>query len=336
MKRVALLNDLKESDIRPEKIYNEYKRLLSKDIQNYFSDPSVLTKIDCPGCSDKNSDFVFSKMGLDYRACNKCGSLFVSPRPSEGALRAFYKNSSSGLFIRKKMLKNTMEARSKKVFSYRIQWIRGLIEEYLPDTKVLLDYATKYPSLLKQLHNTGLFKTIISVLPEFYEQENLLPGNIEIINDNNIEVDSSIDIFSAFEVIERVFDPGKLFSDAYHACKNNGLFIITSATSSGFEYQVLGEYSPNVFPPDRLNLLSLESLTSQIEKAGFEIIEVSTPGRLDVEMVKRTYEKNPDIPIDPFWKYLFRYRDENALHSLQEYLQQFQLSSHVRIACIKR
>ena len=137
-------------------------------------------------------------------------------------------------------------------------------------------------------------------------------------------------------MVERVFDPKKLFDDAYHACKKNGLFILTSATSSGFEYQVLGEHSPNLIAPDRLNLLSLESLTNQIENAGFEIIEMSTPGRLDVEMVKRAYENNPEIMIEPFWKYLFKYRDENALKSLQEYLQRFQLSSHVRIAAIKK
>jgi len=335
MKRVVFLNDLKESDIRPENIYNEYKYILSKDIQNYFSDPSELIKIDCPGCSDKNSEFGFNKMGFDYCACNKCGSLFVSPRPTDDALRLFYKNSSAGRFLRKKILGNTLKSRSKKVFSYRIQWIVGLIEEYMPDAKIFLDYATKYPTLLEQLNKTGLFESIVSVLPECYEHENLLPRNIKVIKNNHI-VEDSIDIFSAFEVIERAFDPGKLFNDAYNVCKKNGLFIITSATSSGFEYQVLGKYSPNLIPTDRINLLSLEALTAQIEKAGFEIIEVSTPGRLDIEMVKRTYEKNPDIPLDPFWKYLFRYRDENALHSLQEYLQRFQLSSHVRIAGIKR
>lgn len=335
MKRVVFLNDLKESDIRPEKIYNEYKDILSKDIQDYFSDTSVLIKIDCPGCSDKNSEFVFNKMGLDYRACNKCGSLFVSPRPSDDALRYFYKNSNAGLFLRKNILEKPIESRSKKIFSYRIQWIMGLIEEYIPDAKTYLDYASKYPTLLKQLINIGLFKSIVSILPECYEQENLLPNDIKIINKNDM-VEDSIDIFAAFEVVERAFYPGKLFNDAYSVCKKNGLFIITSATSSGFEYQVLGKYSPNVIPTDRLNLLSLEALTAQIEKAGFEIIEVSTPGRLDVEVVKRTFEKNPDIPLDCFWKYLFRYRDENALQSLQEYLQQFQLSSHVRIAAIKR
>ena len=335
MKRVVFLDDLKESDIRPENIYNEYKEILNRDIQKYFSDPSALIKIDCPGCSDKNSEFVFNKMGLDYRACNKCDSLFVSPRPSDDALRYFYKNSSAYLFLRKNILEKTVESRSKQIFSYRIQWIMGLVEEYLPDAEIYLDYVSKYPILLKQLSNTGLFKSIVSVLPEFYEQENLLPKDIKIISKNDM-VEDSIDIFAAFEVVERAFDPGKLFNEAYTACKKKGLFIITSATSSGFEYQVLGEYSPNVIPPDRLNLLSLEALTALIEKAGFDTIEVSTPGRLDVEMVKRTYEKNPDIPLDHFWKYLFCNRGENALHSLQEYLQKFRLSSHVRIAAIKR
>jgi len=335
MKRVVFLNDLKESDIRPESTYNEYKDLLTKDIEKYFSDPTVLIDVNCPGCSQTDSEPGFSKMGFDYRSCKTCGSLFISPRPTNETLRSFYKDSSSGLFLRKMILGSTMESRSKKVFSYRIQWVMGLIEEYLSNANVFLDYGTRYPAFLNQLNDSSSLKSIVSVLPECYEQEALLPRNTTIIDEVDT-VSNSADIFAAFEVMERIFDPGKLLNDAYRACRKNGLFIMTSTTCSGFEYQVLGENSPNAIPPDRINLLSLEALTSQIEKAGFQIIEVSTPGRLDVEMVKKTYDKNPDIPLDPFWKYLFRYRNENALHSLQEYLQQFQLSSHVRIAAIKR
>lgn len=335
MKRVVFLDDLKESDIRPEIVYTEYKHLLSEDIQKHFADPSLLIDIHCPGCSNINTKFAFKKMGFNFCSCSKCGSLFVSPRPTSDALRSFYKDSRTGLFFRNTFLKNKLEARSQKVFSYRIQWIMGLIEEYLPAAEIFLDYATKYSNLLQEVNSLGFFKSIISVLPECFEEEYLLPENIKIIQ-NNETVENKIDIFTAFEVVERAFDPAKLFNDAYSSCKKNGLFLITTTTSSGFEYQLLGEYSPNIIPLDRLNLLSLEALTSQIERAGFEIIEMSTPGRLDVEMVKRTYEKSPDIPLDSFWKYLFSYRDENALHSLQKYLQEFQLSSHVRIAAIKR
>lgn len=176
---------------------------------------------------------------------------------------------------------------------------------------------------------------MISASPECYEQEDLLPERVDTLKSDVLAVDS-VDVFAAFEVVEKIFDPMKLFKDAHAACRRNGLFIMTSTTSSGFEYQVLGEHSPNLIPMDRLNLLSLEALMGQMKKAGFEIIEVSTPGRLDVEIVKKTYERNLDIPLHPFWQYLFHNRDINALHSLQEYLQQYQLSSHVRIAAIKK
>ncbi len=335
MKNVVLLDDLKESDIRPDGIYDEYKQLLSENIQKYFFDVSLLVAINCPGCFNENSEFAFNKMGLDYRLCKSCGSLFVSPRPADDALRLFYKESQSGIFLRKNLLGGTMGSRSEKVFAHRIQWIIGLIEEYLPDAEVFLDYATKYPIFLKQINSTGLFKTVISASPECYEQEDLLPERVDTLKSDVLAADS-VDVFAAFEVVERIFDPMKLFKDAYAACRRNGLFIMTSTTSSGFEYQVLGKYSPNLIPMDRLNLLSLEALMRQMKKAGFEIIEVSTPGRLDVEIVKKTYERNLDIPLHPFWQYLFHNRDINALHSLQEYLQQYQLSSHVRIAAIKR
>jgi len=335
MKSVVLLNDLKESEIRPEGIYEEYKDLLRKDISTFFSDRSLLKKVDCPGCSEINTTYVFNKMGFDYRACKLCGSLFVSPRPVDAELRAFYQESAAGEFLRNAIIRGFVESRAKKVYSYRTEWLVGLAEEYHCDANTLLDYRTKFPTLLRQLSDTGNFESIVSVLPECYGQEDLLPRNIKLQNTEKLGEDI-VDIFCAFEVVERIFSPLKLLGKAYRACKKNGLFIITTGTSSGFEYQVLGEHSPNLIPTDRLNLLSLEALSMQIERAGFEIVEMSTPGRLDVETVKRAFERNPDIPLDAFWKYVFRNRRENALHSFQEYLQQFQLSSHVRIAAIKR
>ena len=49
MKNVVLLDDLKESDIRPEGIYDEYKQLLSDDILRYFFRYFFIGHRDCPG-----------------------------------------------------------------------------------------------------------------------------------------------------------------------------------------------------------------------------------------------------------------------------------------------
>ena len=70
MKSVVFLDDLKESDIRPEKMYDEYKELLRQDTLKYFSDHSLLVKVACPGCLNKNSKGVFKKDGFNYCICD--------------------------------------------------------------------------------------------------------------------------------------------------------------------------------------------------------------------------------------------------------------------------
>lgn len=335
MRNVVFLDDLKESEIRPEHIYDEYKRLVDKDIKQYFSDKSLLTDIKCPGCQSKGEEKRFVKNGFTYHICGICGSWYASPRPSEEALRNFYKDSSSGKFLREVFFKKTSETRAQNVFSYRTQWLVDLVGEYLSKKGIFLDYGTRYPDFLKELNESGVFSSFISFMPQCYEQEDLLLKNAKILKDPG-EFAGKVDVFAAFEIIERVFSPKDLFDLAYRSCAKNGMFVITSVTASGFEYQILRDISPNVIVPDRLNILSLEAMISRIKNAGFEIIEVSTPGRFDVETVKREYEKDRGIPIDGFWKYIFDNRGKEALRSLQEYLQHFQLSSHVRIAAIKK
>ena len=82
----------------------------------------------------------------------------------------------------------------------------------------------------------------------------------------------SYDVFSAFDALERHANPKEMFQVASEACKKGGLLLLTTATASGFEYQVLGKKAPNLNPINRMNLLSLECIEKQITSAGFEIV----------------------------------------------------------------
>jgi len=333
MKRVVLLDDLKESDIRPDHVYSEYKEILENDIKKHFSDAAELVDVNCPGCGANESPVEFKKMGFNFRRCSACDSLYVSPRPKEEDLNRFHKESQSSIFLRNKFLGDTSELRSEKIFSYRIQWIIGLVQEHLPDAKVFLDYVTRLPIFLRELSEEEIFENILSIFSECDQRKKLFPANVKQISEIENE---SVDVFAISEQIERAFDPLQLIKDAYAACKKGGLCIITTTASSGFEYKVLGEHSPNAMPFEKINILSLDAMIKQLEAVGFEVIEASTPGRLDVEIVKKTYAKNPDIPLGPFERHLLNNGSKEALHYFQEYLQQFQMSSHVRIAAIKR
>lgn len=105
---------------------------------------------------------------------------------------------------------------------------------------------------------------------------------------------------------------------------------------SGFDLQLLWDKSENLFPPDRLNVFSVEGLYSLFDRFDFECLEFSTPGILDVEIVTEAIKKNPDIQFPRFFEYLFEKRSDAVKRSFQEFLQEGLLSSYGRILIRKK
>jgi len=333
MKRVVLLNDLDIPDVISKSLYREYIKHLGKDIKVYFSRSSSLVEVICPGCGRKNAHSVYKKMGMNFVICSQCGSHYVSPRPKPETLEKFYRESNACRYWRKESL-NLLESQLCYIYGPRVNWILELVEEFLSGSSILLDIETKYPQLLKHLLREDAFSSILALRPQLFEQLDLLPNRVTIKGDFD-NYSGIVSIITAFETLERMFDPRELFTLANKCCKPGGLLFITTASCSGFEYQVLGENAPNINPINRMNLLSLDALLERIRLAGFELIELSTPGRLDVEIAREAVKKSENIKIDPFWKYIFKYRDKKTWHDLQNFLQTNRLSSHVRIAARK-
>lgn len=334
MKHVVILNDLKESDIRPDHMYAQYKQMVQQDIPVYFSNPLSCVEVSCPACSFNKHKRSFLVMGLSYKICSQCDSWYVSPRPKANALATFFNEAPSALFARERFSGSAIPARSSEVFSYRLQWIQDLIEEHCPQATSYVDYGGSYLSFLELLHQKGIFQKIVVFDPQHKTAgEALSPG----VGGTEWPLkEGTVDMIAAFEQIERAFSPSELIQQAASGLKKGGLFVLTTATSSGFEYKTLGEHSPNLNPLDRMNLLSFEQILILLRNAGLHVIEASTPGRLDVEIVKKVFLKNPKVFDDGFWSYFFKQGSEEACRQLQEFLQQFQLSSHVRIAAVKQ
>ena len=103
---------------------------------------------------------------------------------------------------------------------------------------------------------------------------------------------------------------------------------------SGFEVQVLGEKSEIFVPPEKINLLSYEGMSVLIEKLkGFDILEFSTPGVLDIPNVINHLEDQCD---SKFFNCIFTERQyPELLSSFQDYLQMNRLGTFARLALRK-
>lgn len=333
MKTVVLTNDLTPSDIIGSELYQQYVKLLAEDIQVRFADPQSLVHVSCPGDRSGRGEDAFDKLGLTYQKSNTCKSYYVNPRPKPELLERFYADSKACQFWREKTLK-LPDSEVYYLCGSRVNWIMECVDEYLPGSLTILDYETKYANLITHLNTERLFNKVVVFNPKLYEHLNLLPNNI-VVAQARQDLIAQVDVVTAFETIERMFDPSTLFLDAARFCRQGGLLLFTTASCTGLEYQVLGEHAPNLNPINRMNLLSVEALIKHVESAGFEILEFSTPGRLDVDIVRRVVVQNPNLHIDPFWRYLFEFRTEKTWQGLQNFLQENRLSSHVRIAARK-
>lgn len=88
-----------------------------------------------------------------------------------------------------------------------------------------------------------------------------------------------------------------------------------------------------IFPFEHVLLPSVDGLKMLLSRAGFTMLEYSTPGRRDVEFV---HDHRDSIPPDNlFLRYMIDHGDETAFAEFQRFLQKNGFSSHAQIVAKK-
>jgi len=326
MKRVVVSTGLTAAEIRPPALMTEFKRLSIADAAEFFGDPEKLVDVACPACDATSREAVFRKQEFLYNQCHQCGSLYVSPRPSREALSRYYRESRASRFRVEHFSRDTAKARRYHLLNAHAAWMGQLFDEAgNPDAKAYGDYETHSPQIFDEIRALKLFAPLHAIepllQPEGDHAEEVLIGPVE-----------GLGALSAFEKLEHQFSPYSFVNDLRESIAPGGLLFLTTRTISGFDLQVLWGKTPYIFVPEHLNLLSIEGLQTLLSRCGLDVVEMSTPGQLDVQFVLHALEQDPSIKVPPFIDYLLRKRDSLAHQDFQDYLQKHRLSSHVRVA----
>lgn len=338
MKRVVIHDDYREIEIRPSELFDKYIQISKEEIERFFIDKSTFVNINCPACNSDKKNNAFEKFGMEYVECRNCNTLYLSPRPAENVIDKYLAESKTNEFWISHFIGDSSKARADKIFKPRAEWVVNLTKEYFENPKIFIDIKSKYTAFLEEINRVDLFDKIISIDPiidksKFIEKDSkIIVKDIESCSKEKIDAH----IITAFEVIERSYNPEKFLKSINNLMGDNGLLFLTGRTSTGFDLQTLWGESKNIIPFDHINILSIEGAIKLFDRCGFEIIELSTPGQLDVDMVISALDDNNQLKLPRFINYLIHNRDENAHKAFQEFLQKFRLSSHLRIAAQKR
>ena len=333
MERAVIHSDLKKQEIQPQPLLEKYLDLMKEDIRKILPAKSLLDAT-CPVIGESEVQESFSKMGMDYQVSQSLGNIYLSPRPPMDLLTAFYRESSARKFWLKELWPQTVEVRREKVVLPQLEWVQGFISQYFSERKLLM--AEILPS------NWCYYQSAENIWPEAeYQLIDLLfdldiaREEVSILDVSDNTKGSTLDIVLLFEALDRAVAPEEVLKKVNNVLKPGGLCFITCLLSSGFEVKVLGQESGIFAPPERMNILSYEGMNTLIEKVtGFEILEFSTPGVLDIPNVINQLDTIDDAY---FFRYIFKQRNDTGLmESFQDFLQLNRLGTFGRLVLRKQ
>ena len=328
---------MRESDIRPKALLDKFFVRLKRDAARLAEKRAGFVDVKCGFCARDRREPAFEKEGFTYCRCLDCESLFVSPRPTPELLRTFMDTSEAIAYWSSHFYRETAAARREQMFRPRARVCREIADRHLGDGDLrFADVGAGYGLFLSELREAAPSWSLTAIEPDAplaaicREQGfETLERWVEDIGDRELD----FDFISAFEVLEHVYDPIAFMTACRRLLRPGGYALVTTLTISGFDLQVLGQRSRSISPPQHLNFPSVSAVPAMAAHAGLEVIEVSTPGTLDVDIVRNVFQADPAVDVPAFVRLLVE-ADEETRQSFQSFLVAQRMSSHIR--CLLR
>lgn len=333
MSEVVGSSRLREEEIRPADLFDEYLRLAAIDVGTYFSETDR-TAVACPACGSRG-EVAFSKEGFVYEECPACETLFVSPRPPAEAFSRYYTEAPSVEFWATDFYRATAESRREKIWRPKAQRVVDAIRRHGDEHHSIVDIGGGYgifaeeisaiwdrsvtiiepgPALAEQCRSRGL--EVVQAFMADVRREQLPEGPLT---------------FTSFELVEHLHDPGDFLSAVHRVMASGDLLIFTTLSSHGIDVRSLWDRSRSVAPPHHINLLNPRSMSLLCESIGLEVLSATTPGRLDVDIM----EVQQDDIDSRFLRSFLKFATEFEKTELQEALAALGWSSHMEFVVRK-
>jgi SAM-dependent methyltransferase len=198
--------------------------------------------------------------------CKDCGMLYANPVLRQEALAEAYKDAS---------FDSGAESRLAAV-TYR-----GILEPHLaalPSRNSALDIGAGDGAFLEELLALG-FQNVVGVEPSEAPVAAAKPSIRGCLRCGVFAAEQfgaeSLDLITCFQVIEHVWDPVKIASDAHALLKPGGLFVIVAHDRRAFSARVMGTKSP-IFDIEHLQLFDRSTGAALLRTAAFESIAISS------------------------------------------------------------
>ena len=326
---------MKESDIRNRAAHARYLELVLTDSRALLERKGRFVHVPCPVCDGGTSEFAYSKQGFEYECCTRCQTLYVNPRLRLEDLAEIYRNSESTRFWVQEFFAPVAEARRKWIFAPRA--------EYVADTFPALssgrvgDIGAGFGLFLAELAKLWPDAALVAIEPSADMADRCRALGLEVTESMLEEIEESgadFDMLCAFELFEHLFDPLAFLQSAHRLLKSGRILLFTTLNDLGFDIQVRWGRSKSVSPPHHLNFANPFNIDLLMQRAGFELIDVGTPGVLDWDIGDRAW-RDEDVDPGRLIRSISTFGAPEAKVALQEWITTHRFGSHMRVIARK-
>lgn len=269
---------------------------------------------ECPICKSKHTKFIFSRYDVNYLFCEDCCSIFL---PIEKELIGKYLDMQTMKELRlSEEYQKQAEYRRADIWDDLVMWIQYRTYRYLGRNTELdvIDYGNRYLGLVDRFRQSGI------------------AGNYELRNSIlNVETEKieKADVILYMNQLQHETNPTETLKELRKELKEDGVLILNTRLGSGFDILTLKGNMDSIFPYEHIMLPSRKGLEMILEEAGYELLEITTPGTRDMESVIRNKERIEESNF--FVKYLLQTADKATMADFQQFLQKSGLSSFAQV-----
>lgn len=328
-----------ESDIRPQQLMAGQRIAALTDVGRMLSRCSEFVDVACPACGHNEPQPKYIKNGMGYVACTQCQTMYVNPRPPSAVLDWFYKESPNYAYWNKHIFPASEPARRTHIFVPRVDRLLDICHRHGVQTQALLEVGAGFGTFCAELMSRQVFERVVGVEPTPDLARTCRERGIETIEKPvehiAVEQGGEFDVVASFEVIEHLFSPVDFIRHMARLLRPGGLMMLTCPNGQGFDIETLGPLSTSV-DHEHLNYFNPTSLAGLLARCGLDVLESSTPGKLDAELVRnKVLEGAFTLDDQPFLKKMLL--DGWAQHgqAFQEFLVARGLSSNLWIVARK-
>jgi SAM-dependent methyltransferase len=251
----------------------------------------------------------------------------------------YYANSENYAFWSTHIFPATDAVRRDKLHAGRLERVIALCGRHGVPTGTLVEVGAGYGTFGSLAVESGRFHRVVAIEPTPEMAAACRTAGLEVVESRIEDIDDdalAADVLVSLEVVEHLFAPKTFVARCAGLLRPGGLLILSCPNGEGFDIATL-EAGSQAIDVEHVNLFNPRSIEGLLERNGFSDISVSTPGRLDAEIVRDAALKGDfDLSDQPFLRRVLIDEWETHGWPFQQFLAEAGMSSHMWVTARRR